>query len=80
MVGNLSTEFIRMVLIAFVMAAPVAYWLSDSWLQDFAYRIAIGWWMFALAGGIIVLIAFLTVVFLAVRAALANPVVALRYE
>lgn len=79
-IGNLSKEFIRMVLIAFVIAAPLAYWLSDSWLQDFAYRIAIGWWMFALAGGIIVLIAFLTVVFLAVRAAVANPVVALRYE
>jgi putative ABC transport system permease protein len=79
-VGNLSKEFVRMVLIAFVLASPVAYWLCNNWLQNFAYRIDLSWWMFALAGGITVLIAFITVIFLAVRAATANPVVALRNE
>ena len=79
-VGILSREFIRMVVIAFVIGAPLAWYLANSWLQEFAYRIDISWWMFALAGGVTILIAFLTVVFLAVKAALANPVVALRNE
>jgi putative ABC transport system permease protein len=79
-VGNLSKDFIRMVVIAFILASPVAYWLCNSWLQNFAYRIDISWWMFAVAGGITVFIAFMTVIFLAVRAAIANPVLALRSE
>jgi putative ABC transport system permease protein len=51
-----------------------------SWLQDFAYRIEIGWWIFALSGGLALAIALLTVSYQAIRAALANPVEALRYE
>lgn len=79
-VGNLSKEFIRIVVIAFILASPLAWWVSDEWLQNFAYRIDISWWMFALAGGITVFVAFATVMFLAVKAALANPVLALRNE
>jgi putative ABC transport system permease protein len=79
-VGSLSKDFIRMVVIAFILASPVAYWLCDNWLQNFAYRIDISWWIFALAGGITVFIAFITVIFLAVKAAIANPVLALRNE
>jgi putative ABC transport system permease protein len=79
-VGSLSKEFMRMVVIAFIIASPVAYWLCDNWLQNFAYRIDISWWMFALAGGITVFIAFITVISLAVKAAVANPVLALRNE
>jgi putative ABC transport system permease protein len=79
-VGSLSKEFMRMVVIAFILASPIAYWVSDGWLQNFAYRIDISWWMFALAGGITVFIAFGIVIFLAVKAAVANPVLALRNE
>jgi putative ABC transport system permease protein len=79
-VGNLSKEFVRVVIIAFPIAAPVAYWLSEKWLQDFAYRITITWWMFAVSGVITVLIALLTVVFVAIKAALGNPVMALKNE
>jgi putative ABC transport system permease protein len=52
----------------------------NRWLQDFAYRVNIGWWVFALAGGVALLIALLTVSVQAIKAALANPVEALRYE
>ena len=52
----------------------------NKWLQDFAYRIEIGWWIFALAGGVAVMVALLTVSTQAIKAALANPVEALRYE
>ena len=79
-VDGLSKEFVRIVVIAFFIAAPVAYWLSEKWLQDFAYRITISWWMFAVSGVITVLIALLTVMFVAIKAALGNPVVALRNE
>jgi putative ABC transport system permease protein len=76
----LSREFVKLVLVANVIAWPVAYFVMNKWLQDFAYRIAIGWWVFALAGGIALLIALLTVSTQAIKAALANPVEALRYE
>jgi putative ABC transport system permease protein len=79
-VRSLSKEFMRLVLIAFVLAAPIAYWLANEWLQDFAYRVSVSWWMFAVAGGITVLIAFITVATLAIKAAEANPVLALRNE
>jgi len=76
----LSKDFTRLVLIALIIAAPVAYLAMSRWLQDFAYRINIGWWVFALAGGLAFLIALLTVSSQAIKAALANPVEALRYE
>jgi putative ABC transport system permease protein len=79
-VGLLSKDFIKLVLAAFIVATPLAYFAMNQWLQDFAYRIDIGWWVFALAGGMALLIALLTVSTQAIKAALANPVEALRYE
>jgi putative ABC transport system permease protein len=79
-VALLSREFAKLVLVANVIAWPVAYYVMNNWLQDFAYRIEIGWWVFALAGGMTLLIALLTVSFQTLKAALANPVEALRYE
>jgi putative ABC transport system permease protein len=68
------------VLLANFIAWPVAYFAMKQWLQNFAYRIEIGWWVFALAGGLTVAIALITVSAQAIKAALANPVEALRYE
>jgi putative ABC transport system permease protein len=79
-VGLLSRDFLKLVLIAIVIASPIAYYFMQRWLSDFAYRIEIQWWMFAAAGAAAVGIAFLTVGFQSVRAALANPVKSLRSE
>ncbi|MGH7452210.1 MAG: ABC transporter permease, partial [bacterium] len=79
-VGLLSKDFIKLVLIANVVAWPVAYYAMNRWLQNFAYRLDLGWWVFALAGGLALVIALLTVSTQAIKAALANPVEALRYE
>ena len=76
----LSKDFLKLVGIALVISTPIAYWLMDKWLQDYAYRITLSWWIFALAGIMAVIIAFLTVSFQTVKAALANPVKALRTE
>ncbi len=80
LVTLLSKDFSKWVLLANLIAWPVAYFVMNKWLQDFAYRIDIGWWVFALAGGLAFLIALLTVSTQAIKAALANPVEALRYE
>ncbi|MCL4707441.1 ABC transporter permease [bacterium] len=79
-VALLSKDFIKWVLVANIIAWPMAYFAMNKWLQNFAYRIDIGWWVFTLAGGIALVIALLTVSTQAIRAALANPVEALRYE
>ncbi|MCH7729549.1 MAG: FtsX-like permease family protein [Planctomycetes bacterium] len=76
----LSKDFIKLVLLANLLAWPVAWYAMNKWLQDFAYRIEISWWVFGLAGGLALVIALLTVSTQAVRAALANPVESLRYE
>lgn len=76
----LSKDFLKLVLIALLIAGPVAYYFMNRWLQDFAYRINIEWWMFAAAGLTTVVIALLTVSWQAIKAALANPVKALRSE
>ncbi|MGH7493153.1 MAG: ABC transporter permease [bacterium] len=76
----LSTEFAVLVLIANTVAWPAAYFAMKHWLENFAYRIDMGWWVFALGGGLALFIALLTVSTQAVKAALANPVEALRYE
>lgn len=80
MVALLSRDFLKLVLLANLFAWPVAWYAADRWLQNFAYRIEVGWWVFALAGGLALLIAVATVSTQAVRAALANPVESLRYE
>ncbi|MCI0695026.1 ABC transporter permease [candidate division KSB1 bacterium] len=76
----LSKDFVKLVLVANLIAWPVAWYAMNRWLQDFAYRVNISWWIFALAGGLALLIALLTVSTQAIKAALANPVQALRYE
>jgi putative ABC transport system permease protein len=76
----LTKSFSKWVLYANIVAFPIAYYFVDKWLQDFAYRINISWWVFALSGGIALLIALITVSFHAVKAATANPIEALRYE
>ncbi len=79
-VNLLSKDFLILVLISFVLAAPIAWYSMHNWLKDFAYRIPINWWVFALAGIIAVVIALATISFQAIRAALANPVKSLRTE
>lgn len=79
-VALLSINFVLLVLVANLIAWPVAYVAVNKWLQNFAYRIELSWWMFALAGGLALLVALLTVSSQAVKAALANPVDSLRSE
>jgi putative ABC transport system permease protein len=69
-----------MVFVAILIASPIAYYLMNIWLEDFAYRINIQWWVFALAGGVAALIAFVTISLQSIRAALMNPVKSLRSE
>lgn len=76
----LSKDFLKLVMIALVIASPIAWYAMQRWLQSFAYHIDIQWWMFALASIIAIGIAFLTISFQSIRAALANPVDALRSE
>ena len=76
----LSKDFLKLVLIAIVIASPIAWYAMNAWLADFAYKIDISWWIFALAGGLAVGIALLTVSFQSVKAALMNPVESLRSE
>lgn len=79
-VALLSKDFLKLVVVAMVIASPIAGYVMSQWLQDFAYKISLAWWMFALAGGLAVLVALVTVSFQSIRAALANPVKSLRTE
>jgi len=76
----LSKDFLKLVLIALAIASPIAWYFMNQWLQDFAYRITINWWVFVIAAVIAVMIAVLTVSFQAIKAAFSNPVKALRSE
>lgn len=76
----LAKDFLKLVFIAILIACPLAWWLMQKWLDNFAYRIEVEWWMFALAGLTALVIAFLTVSFQSIRAALSNPVKSLRSE
>jgi putative ABC transport system permease protein len=76
----LSRDFLRLVLIALLIAAPLAWYAMHQWLQSFAYRTAISWWLFPAAGSIALLVAWMTVSFQAIRAAIANPVQSLRSD
>ena len=79
-VALLAQDFIKLVFIAILIATPLAWFAMNKWLQLYAYRISIGWWVFALAGFIAVIIAFATISFQSVKAALMNPVKSLRSE
>lgn len=79
-VGLLSKDFLKLVLIAFVVASPIAYFGMDRWLQNFAYRTDIYWWVFAIAAILSTAIAFATVSFQSIKAAVMNPVKSLRSE
>ncbi|HXO74520.1 MAG TPA: FtsX-like permease family protein, partial [Puia sp.] len=76
----LSRDFARLVLISSLIAFPISWWAMDQWLQSFAYRIGIGWWVFVVAGVTAMLIALFTVSLQTIRAALANPVKSLKSE
>jgi ABC-type antimicrobial peptide transport system permease subunit len=76
----LAKDFIKLVLAAFIIAAPIAWFSMDKWLEGYGYRIDIGWGVFALSGGLAVLIAILTVSYQSIRAAVANPVKSLRSQ
>jgi putative ABC transport system permease protein len=76
----LSKDFVKLVIISFVIAAPLSYWAMYKWLQDYEYRVSIHWWVFGIACVLSVTIAILTVSYQAIKAALANPVKSLRTE
>jgi putative ABC transport system permease protein len=79
-VSLLSKDLILLVGVSFILAFPAGYYLMDKWLEDFAYKIEIQWWVYAMAGTITLLIAFLTISFKTIRSAFANPVDSLRSE
>ncbi|MGH2563138.1 MAG: ABC transporter permease, partial [Ginsengibacter sp.] len=76
----LSADFLKLVFIAILIASPIAWWAMNSWLSAYAYKINISLWMFAAAGGMVILIATLTISFQAIKAGTANPVKSLRTE
>jgi putative ABC transport system permease protein len=80
LVSLLSQDFIKLVFIAAIIAFPLSWWAMDSWLEEFAYRINIGWWVFLVAGLSAIFIALATVSYQAIKAAIANPVKSLRTE
>lgn len=79
-VGMLSKDFIKLVVFALLIAFPIAWWVMNKWLQNFAYHINIRWWFFALAGVIAIVISFITVSYQSIKAARSNPVKSLRSE
>ncbi|MEO1033486.1 MAG: ABC transporter permease [Bacteroidota bacterium] len=79
-VKMLSADFVVLVMLAFVIATPIAWWFMEKWLQDFAYRIDLSWWVFAVTGMASLIVALTTLSFQAIRAAMANPINSLRTE
>ncbi|HEY4336313.1 MAG TPA: FtsX-like permease family protein, partial [Puia sp.] len=80
MVGLLSADFVKLVGIAFLIAMPLAWWAANQWLSGFPYRTSVSWWMFALTGAGMLVLALMTLSVRVIRAALANPVKSLRTE
>ncbi|WP_420151143.1 ABC transporter permease [Spirosoma sp.] len=80
LVALFSKDFMKLVIVALIIASPIAWYAMSTWLSDFAYRTDIHWWVFLLAGGLTVLIALLTVSFQSIKAALTNPIKSLRSE
>jgi putative ABC transport system permease protein len=79
-VAMLSNDFLKLIGIAAIISFPVAWYAMNKWLQDFAYRTSINWWVFVVAGLLAVVITIVTVSFRAIKAALTNPVTSLRSE
>ena len=79
-VGLLSRDFMKLVMVALILASPVAWYFMNKWLDNFAYRVDVSWWIFLLAGLFALVIALLTISFQTIRAALSNPVKNLRTE
>ncbi|HEX6179997.1 MAG TPA: FtsX-like permease family protein, partial [Chitinophagaceae bacterium] len=80
LVALLSKDFVKLVIVSAFIAFPIAGWVMNAWLRDFAYRIEIGWWIFVVAGVCALIIAVATVSFQAIKAATANPAKSLRTE
>ena len=78
--GLLIKDFLQLVLLSAIIAFPLAWWMMHNWLQDYAYRITINWWVFVVAGVLALLIAFITISFQTIKAAVENPVKSLRAE
>src|SRR5690606_33970448 len=78
--GLLSKDFLQLVLLSCIVAFLFAWWIMTSWLQGYAYRIDIDWWIFLAAGALAMLIALFTISFQAIKAAMANPVKSLRTD
>ncbi|HEY4965200.1 MAG TPA: FtsX-like permease family protein, partial [Puia sp.] len=76
----ISKDFLRLVGIAFLIAAPIAAWSMNSWLKNYPYRVSLHWWVFALAGALSFIVALVTISYQAIRAAISNPVKSLRSE
>ena len=79
-VGLLSKEFLKLLLIAIAIATPLAWFVMNRWLSDYAYKIQLDWWIFALAGLLAICIAMLTVSYQSIKSALMSPVISLRSE
>ncbi len=79
-IALLSKEFIKLVAIAILIATPISWWVMSKWIQNFAYRIDLSWWIFFVTGIMVIVVALTTVIFQAIKAALANPVKSLRTE
>jgi putative ABC transport system permease protein len=79
-VALLSKEFAKLIILAAIVAFPLAWWFMNDWLKDFAYRVSINWWVFVLAGFSALIIALMTISIQSIKAAIANPVKSLRTE
>jgi len=76
----MSKDFLRLIIISFVIASPVAWFAMGKWLENYTYRITVEWWVFVAAGLLSLLITLITISFQAIKAAIANPVESLRTE
>jgi ABC-type antimicrobial peptide transport system permease subunit len=76
----LSKDFLKLVIISFVIASPIAWYAMNKWLQTYSYRVNMDWWIFGLTALLSIIIAMLTVSYQAIKAAIANPVKSLRTE
>jgi putative ABC transport system permease protein len=76
----LSADFFKLIALAFIIASPIAWWAMYTWLQDFAYRVDISWWMFLIVAFVVLFMAIITISFQAIKAATTNPVKSLRTE